>query len=360
VFATYDAMAIALLSPAALVASRQPRMIEPSLLLIALLVTIADVTKYAAGLWDPIVIALVAVAAQQRGLKIALARAARTALYTGALLCFALFGLGGRAYEHGVSSTTTARSSIGNSASEVLGSAFEQVGPILVLALLGTVIAAVSHRKLLPLCVVATIALLLAPANQARIGTETSLHKHVVFGALFAAVAAGYTLGQLHATAASTRTRTMIAAVAVAPIAMMGLGVSGDYYSYWPNATGYITALEPIMSNPALPRDYSFDGQGYDVVAYYLPHFVKPDDFEYQYWSTASFTAAVKDRKLAAVLLDWAGLDRAQDQINQQILTASGSYHLAYDGTWNDQGKQLPIQVWALSAAKTAVAGAAS
>jgi len=350
VFATYDAPAILVLALAGYIATLQPRAIEPALLLVAALLALADAVKYAAALWNPVVIALVAVAALGHGGRVALLRAARTALYTAALITWAVVGLGGRPYERGISSTTTARIGGSNSVSMVLGQAATMIGPVLVLALLAVVIAANQERRMLPLMLVATAALLLAPANQARLGTTTSLHKHVVFGALFAAIAAGYALAYLHRAAAARATRVLMGATAFVPVVIIGLALSSNLYSYWPDSAGYVAALRPIMANRSMPRDYSLDGQGYDVVAYYLPTEVNSKDFQYQYWTTAGFTTAIDHRALAAVLLDWAGLDGKQDQVNEQILANSRTYRLAYAGTWSDEGKTLPLQVWALAA----------
>ncbi len=73
---------------------------------------------------------------------------------------------------------------------------------VLVPAVVAAVVCAVRRRwpQALLLAVLALSALL-APADQARIQTTTSLNKHVDFGAWFAAIAAGYLLSSLAAAA---------------------------------------------------------------------------------------------------------------------------------------------------------------
>ena len=79
----------------------------------------------------------------------------------------------------------------------VLHSAYVWTSLILVLAVLGAVLASRSEArgKLLPAVLAA--AALLVPAEQARLHTTVSLQKHVVFGAWFAAIAAGYAMARL-------------------------------------------------------------------------------------------------------------------------------------------------------------------
>ena len=76
----------------------------------------------------------------------------------------------------------------------VLHSAYVWTSLILVLAVLGAVLASrgEARGKFLPAILAA--AALLVPAEQARLHTTVSLQKHVVFGAWFAAIAAGYAM----------------------------------------------------------------------------------------------------------------------------------------------------------------------
>ena len=79
----------------------------------------------------------------------------------------------------------------------VLQRAYVWTSLILVLAVLGAVLASRRRgpERLLPAVLAA--AALLVPAEQARLHTTVSLHKHVVFGAWFAAIAAGYAMARL-------------------------------------------------------------------------------------------------------------------------------------------------------------------
>ena len=86
----------------------------------------------------------------------------------------------------------------GNSPVLVLGDSWKWAGMVCVLAGVGVIMSLrrSDRGQALILAVFAATGLL-APLNQARIHTTTSLPKHVDFGAWFAAAAAGYAMAQL-------------------------------------------------------------------------------------------------------------------------------------------------------------------
>src|SRR6266536_2487017 len=142
--ATYDAMAIALLALATCLGLRaadlRPRHRTALLVLAGSALALADATKYAATLFDPVVIAAVmAFGWRQRSRRFGLAAAAVLLLTTVAILAVAV-RIGGHPYWHGIMSTTLARSSGDIAPVGVLYVSATWAGGVMVLALIGTAV----------------------------------------------------------------------------------------------------------------------------------------------------------------------------------------------------------------------------
>jgi 4-amino-4-deoxy-L-arabinose transferase-like glycosyltransferase len=139
-FATYDAMALFLLALASwLVVRAQGRLAELLLIMAGLVLALADATKYAAGLWDPIVIALAMLTATRGGWVRSVLRGVRTAIYAAVPLAVALFGFGGHSYINGLLFTTITRKAGGTTvtAATVFLDSFNWVGIVFVIAIIG-------------------------------------------------------------------------------------------------------------------------------------------------------------------------------------------------------------------------------
>ena len=110
---------------------------------------------------------------------------------------------------------------------------------------------------------------LLAPLEQARIHTITSLHKHVDFGAWLAAPAAGYALAQLsrigQRRSLSLVTAGLLAA-AIVPLGALGAAQASDLYQGWPDSAQAVAQLRALTR--AFPGNYL--AEDYDIPAYYL------------------------------------------------------------------------------------------
>ena len=158
----------------------------------------ADAMKYATALFTPVVLDRRGpggmAAARGRGAWLA---ALLTVLCSWLALIVAAIAAGGRDYWLGITTSTLARPRSDVPVTTVLRSAYVWTSLILVLAVLGAVLASrgEARGKLLPAVLAA--AALLVPAEQARLHTTVSLQKHVVFGAWFAAIAAGYAMARL-------------------------------------------------------------------------------------------------------------------------------------------------------------------
>ena len=118
--------------------------------------------------------------------------------------------IGGSRYWHGISVTTLQRASGTDSALTVLTHFWSWTGIIVVAAVCGAVIGWVSQsgRARAWLLTLLAAAALLVPAEQASLHTTASLNKHGAMGAWFAAIAAGYAVDRLIATAPAGTMRT--------------------------------------------------------------------------------------------------------------------------------------------------------
>ncbi|MFD0329593.1 hypothetical protein ACFQZC_18855 [Streptacidiphilus monticola] len=247
-YATYDAMALALLAWAGYFATRLATgggylCILPAAVAMAL----ADATKYASLLWSPVVLGL-AVFAGWGGSPWSGVRWRR------GLLLFAVWvvalaipaAAAGQVYLHGFTSTTLQRKVASDSYGYVATAAAQWVGALLVLALIGTVVVLCSAsrwgangRSARWLALVLLVGGVLAPANQIRIHTWLSLQKHVDFGAWFSCMVAGYLLARLLPAAAS-RARLaaggLAAATAVGALGWVGFGQATAMFTAWPDS----------------------------------------------------------------------------------------------------------------------------
>ena len=355
--ATYDAMALFLMTLAArlVVAARGRDDSKAHIIVIGAIaaLALANATKYASALFDPVVIGL-AVLTSPRGLKAGLGRGGLITVSTVGLIAV-LLTIGGPWYVAGVEWTTLSRSAGEQSPVVVLVDAARWIGIVLAVAALAPPVAWCRDRARLPLVAWLALAGVLAPANQARIHTTVSLSKHVDFGAWFACIAAGYAVG---AIARVGRRRwlhvatTLAAAVVImAPAGALGEAQASDFTQGWPNAT-QITADLRVLAK-AHPGTYL--AEDYVVPGYYMQ-----DQLSWQAWQSTwyfhyrvpgqdaciggsaataignsasaaqaaqAFTQAVAHEYFALIILNFADTRQLDKQIAQAI-KRYGTYHV--------------------------------
>ena len=274
-WATYDPMAICLMALASWLAVRaaHSRASEVWLLLAAVVVVLADATKWATALWSPIIVALVILTAPAGWVRAA-ARGIRFVCYAVAIAAPALFLVGGQFALTAITLSTTQRAAGSDSPLAVLWNATPLVAAVLAVALIGVVLAYRERAGRTPLlCAVLVVAVLLAPASQAHDHTTVSQYKHVVYGLWFGAMAAGYALSRADAMNAAKGWRVGLAAVTFT--GLLGLGQASGLFGFWPNSTRLIAAVERY-----LPARGPMMMQGGDqmVAYYYLYHQgIRPD-----------------------------------------------------------------------------------
>lgn len=324
-FATYDPMSLFLLAMAAwcviyaLSARRQARW----MLAAAAILAIANATKYASALFDPVVVGIAFLAKAERRL----ARTVILSLDTIIILGVGL-ALGGPPYIKGILWTTLARGDGTDPPIVVLEHAWSWIGFLLVLAIIATVGACLAGGRSLyaPLCALLAIAAVLAPANQARIHTLTSLQKHVDFGAWFAAMAAGYGFSLSVRLMRHKWTRRTIATAAamtlVLPMTYVGMNQSDYLFHSWPNSKVLIADLTTLM-RPG-------KGQHYLVEDYNVPMYYLQDRLPWQEWNSTwyfsykghtgigAYKQAIRNGYFSLVVLDF----NATRQLDTQIVSA--------------------------------------
>jgi hypothetical protein len=359
-FATHDAMALMLIALSAWFAVRASgRHPEPFLVLAGVVMALANAAKYASTLWDPVVIAVAIAASWHAGPWIRILRGIRVAVYAGCVLGWALFRFGGPVYEQGALKTTLSRASGTMHSASVLGHGFEYISPVIILSLLAVISSRGASRRIRFMCISVFAACWLAPVNQARIHTLTSLHKHVDFGAWFGAIAAGYVISQASRLQHERSWRVAIALSVVLPLALVSFTVSGNLYRWAPTA-GLVARLEPLIHNTQ--ARYLMDPQSANIVYYYLHAEVYPGQLsllQCMWWDPArrrelrgppACAAAIKAHYYELIETDDAAngpLGTPAEVAVWKAIRASGAYRLIYRAHQLYHPQDL-FQIWQL------------
>ncbi|MBR7826240.1 glycosyltransferase family 39 protein [Actinospica sp. MGRD01-02] len=332
--ATYDAMSLCLLSVAAYCVVRAGDADEGSRWWVAgaVLLALANATKYASALWDPAVIALAGLVYYRAGgvrVKAAICRAAAVAAVAIGLEVLGV-AAGGEMYIVGIGLTTTNRPEDGTAASLVLRDSWDWVGVVLVLAA-AAVLFTVRRTRRQELGIIAALfaAAAAAPGNQARIHVVTSLQKHVDFGAWFGCIAAGYLVTAVASIARRGLLRIVAAAVAAGAIvafaAPPGYAQAPGYIQNWPSSVNLIPALRPLTHRGT----ERYLVENYEVPAYYLRTDISVSQWQetwyFLYHDPATgqnlslvpaFEAAIEAHYFTLIVLNY----RATTAIDQQIV----------------------------------------
>jgi Dolichyl-phosphate-mannose-protein mannosyltransferase len=301
-FATYDATALFLLALAAWIGVRTAGSRWPLFLLAAPVAALAVATKYAALLFVPTIVLMPAFAGWprlgRRALFYPLALGASIALLLAAAL-----RLGGPAYMHAISSTTTARAQGGTPVTTILMESLKWGGVLFAVAVFGTVAYAWRPRtergeriappgsrlRRVTMGVVLTGAALLAPAYQAHIHTDTSFQKHIGFGLFFAAPMAGVGLARI---IGDHFRRPQFGLAVWGLVLALGITQSGQFFGSWPNSQG----LTQVMARYLRPRAL-YLVEAPEVPEYYLEN--RPDAQPRQFLSTAGLSIVTKGKRLS-------------------------------------------------------------
>ncbi len=343
-FATFDAMALALIALASWIVIRSAAYAEHvplTIYLAAPVLVFANATKYASAIFDPVVIAIcLLVVAARFGWRAGFRYSAILAALTVALVS-ALLAVAGSSYWAGVTSTTTNRSASDATVHQILVDTFSWIGAVIALSALGAVvlvIMAARGRISLPYALLAVTlfgATLLAPANQARIHTATSLSKHVNYGAWFGALLAGYFLSCVVGRGVKHSWRYLVALPLVAVLLLVGTNQAHKEFASWINTTTFIKGIRPVVLSthgPVLMDDSS-------VPTYYLGAGVEPTRWVSTFYfrfdrgsglpplsGPAAYRTAINQDYFSVIALNWGDTKAIDDTITKAI-THNRRYH---------------------------------
>jgi hypothetical protein len=342
-FATYDAMALSLLALATWLGVRAAacRLPASAALLAAatICLLVANATKYMSTLYDPVVVAVIALQTWRvRQRTAALATGCAMAVGT-AVLVVGAYWIAGSYYQYGIGFSTLTRAMSDTPPSQVLAASGRWIGVLVVVAT-GAAIAIgrrYRNRATTLLAWVLTAAALLVPIQEARIHTTVSLYKHVGFGAWFACAAAGWILAYAFDAdnrgerAEETKRRLtpgrVIAILAVAGSAAIGVISSTTQFHNWPNSSAATTELTRLVH----PQG-EYLAEDFDQFTYYLR-----DDIPLAQWwntwsfnytdpktnkelaNTAAYAAAIRDRYFSVIVLDYQDTDTTDRAIQLDI-----------------------------------------
>lgn len=351
-FATYDAMALFLLALATWLGVRAADRPSGTWTVLAFvagaILAAANATKYATVLFTPVVLAILALVAWRR-------RDAKAWLAQLAVLCswLTLTGIammaGGRSYWQGITASTLARPQSDIPATTVLRNAYIWTSLIVVLAVLGAVLASRSQTRGKFLPTVLAGAVFLAPAGQAFLHTAVGLQKHVVFGAWFAAIAAGYAMARLSRVDPGYGWAAVMTLPIAASTLFGSLGQAAALYNEWPNAGHAVSILRTVVRSH--PGNYL--AEDYDVDAYYLrtqvpwQRWTSTYYFSYHgtYSGAPSYAAAINRHYFALIILDFGDTAVTDLQIIADMHQAGGYYVLAHVGQFTVWASQAPTPV---------------
>jgi 4-amino-4-deoxy-L-arabinose transferase-like glycosyltransferase len=340
--ATYDALALCLLALATWLCVRSADCQAParSALLVAagVVLAAADAVKYATVLFTPVVVAVAALTVLRAGRARAALPSAGTVLASWLLAVAVALWAAGPQYWRGIEISTIARPPAATAWSVVAQRAYVWMSLLLVLAVLGALLALRGRARGRYLPAVLAAAAVLAPIVQIRLHTTVSLQKHVVFGAWFAAIAAGYCLARLSRVDPG-RGWAPVMAVPIAAATLFGsLGQASALTRTWPNAAEVVALLRAAV--PSHRGQYL--AEDYDVEAYYLR-----DQVSWRRWSSTyyfsypgslpgapAYAAAIDAHYFSIVILCFGDTAATDNEIVADMRRAGGYEVLARAGQY--------------------------
>jgi len=269
--ATYDAMSLAFLSLAVVLALRASTAKWPFLALsIGPVLLFAVAAKYAGLLWVPSVLAILGwQTLRAHGWRQAVVRVGIVVTVMVSLLAVAMFSARADLLA-GLRATTTGRVALLSAARRVLlERSLTIAGLLLALALIGV---ALSGWRRLPLTLMLFGSGLLAPAYHIYKTEAVSLHKHIAFGFLFVAPLAGHAVPRLiGAGGRDSINRRWLVSLAVCLVVFgVGLHQAQGYFSEWSNSNQAIH----VMRTQVRPNAGRVLSEESEVERYYMQDIV--------------------------------------------------------------------------------------
>ena len=232
---------------------------------------LANAAAYSSVLLDPVVIVLALLIAYPKpGGKPAIARGATILTIVATLLMVGTL-IGGDYYIAGIDQTLSLGINIASTRLTVLADSAAWTGIVVAAALCAVAAGLAAHdRRRAGLAALLAAAGLIVPAEQALQGAVLDLDTHIVAGAWFAAMAAGYAVDRLVAAGGTPRAQGVTAAAcAVALVFPLTLGATQSWalFTAWPNSASLISIMRPLADGGSahlLVEDPN-------IAEYYLP-----------------------------------------------------------------------------------------
>ncbi len=331
--ATFDAMAFFLLTLAAYLATFKG---WKFLIGCVAALVLANLTKYASILWDPVIVCIALIRFGWR-------QAGALALGTALLAWLSLNGLGDVS---GLLRTTTTRPHGDNPPLTVLGMAFSWIGVVVILALAGVILVWRSSepRELKWLLTLFFAATLLAPLDEARIRTLQSLDKHAGYGAWFGCIAAGYAVDRVIAWAKSRASQPRIpefaAAALILPVLLLGI-LQFNHAVPKPPWSGKVIAVLQVLS-PKAGTGYILTDQ--PEAQHLVPPIAPPLDWKIARVFTVGrgnnqsaiihhYMRLIAGKQVKLIVLGFTGKFKLQDDLYLKALRETHDYRQIHHGT---------------------------
>jgi hypothetical protein len=198
--------------------------------------------------------------------------------------------------------------------------------------------------------VVLTGTALLAPAEQIRLHTETSLAKHIGFGLFFAAPMAGFGLARI----IGEHFRRAQVGIAVWGVALVFGMVQASIQFGWPNSAVFVRDLSSylrpgahyLVEVPEVPTYYLMaraDAQPYQFTSTYVISYT--DSQGQTLTGNAGFVAAIRDGYFRVIAYNGVTTP-ATDAVIAHALQVSSSYRLAKVVLSDSSYGRIPCYIW--------------
>ncbi len=275
--AVFDPMALFLLVLALYAAVRMRDGRVWWLLICPITLAMANATKYATTVWDPVIVAAIVLYGWSKGRTQAICMAISVAV-TVTVLDLGVLLLGGANLASGVLASIVYGSpqfGLPSSSPSVLAHAFLMTGLIVLIAIAGVWVSVVKKMPptaVLFLCLL-VLAALVAPFEQARVHQLTSLDENMGFGLPFAALGAGYALGAWRQWLGRQRHWGQVVATTAAVITVITMLIVGRVERVQfrgPGAANVASVVAAIRRN-YVPNSLVLDDSATTMEQYYLP-----------------------------------------------------------------------------------------
>jgi hypothetical protein len=358
-FAMHDGLAIMLLALSVWIGVRAAWCGGPAraglIVLGAVVLALADVTNYSEAIFDPVAIAVVALAVWRvRGKAIALATGAAFGI-CAALLLAGAYHLGGQPYAQGIRFGLHLQGGV--SALPILQASAKWECITAVLAVVGAIL--VTRRRegavTAVLAWVLAAAAFVSPAEHVKIHSLLSLFKQIGIGAWFGSAVGGYALFLLSRAARPARAalalRVSVAAAVLA--AAFGFYVASVQYHAWPNFSKTTAALDKLLTPGG-----NYLAEDDDVPGYYLENTVRYSQWTNTYYigyldpktgkylfGLPGYADAIRRRYFTAILLNF-GDTAVTDQAIVADMNKYGTYRLAETIPYMTSTGRGAYQIW--------------